>query len=63
MIRPQITNKLNGQFLSLLLKPLEFFSYQQSSPTTLDESSSRSISYIIIAAYFLLSFLSLLGID
>jgi hypothetical protein len=27
---------------------LEFFSCQQSSPTTLDESSSRSILYIII---------------
>jgi hypothetical protein len=37
MIHPQITNKLNGQFLSLFLKPLEFFSCQQLSPTTLDE--------------------------
>ena len=40
MIHPRITNKLNGHFLSLFLKPLEFFSCQQSSPTTLDESSS-----------------------
>jgi len=63
MICPRVTNKLNVQFLSLLLKPLEFFSCQQSVPTTLDESSSRSISYIIIAAFFLLSFWSLLGID
>jgi hypothetical protein len=29
MIRPRITNKLNGQFLSLVLKPLVFFSCQQ----------------------------------
>jgi len=49
IMRPWITNKLNGQFLCLFL---EFFSYQQLSPTTLDESSSCSISYIIIAAFF-----------
>jgi hypothetical protein len=48
--------------LASFLKPWEFFSYQQSSLTTLDESSSRSISYIIIAMFFLLSFWSLLGI-
>jgi len=60
MIRPRITNKLNGQFLSLVLKPLEFFSCQQSSPTTLDESSNLSNSYIIIAMFFLL-FLKLDG--
>ena len=29
MIHPWITNKLNGQFPSLILKPLEFFSCQQ----------------------------------
>jgi len=63
MIHPWITNKLDGQFLSLFLKPLEFFFCQQSSPTILDESSNRSISYIIIAAYFLLFFWSLLGIN
>jgi len=63
MIRPRITNKLNGKFLSLILKPLEFFSCQQSSPTTLDESSGCSISYFIIASFFRLSFWSLLRID
>ena len=52
MICPRVTNKLNVQFLSLLLKPLEFFSCQQSVPTTLDESSSRSISYIIMQRFF-----------
>ena len=52
MIHPRISNKLNGQFCSLFLKPLEFFSCQQSSATTLDESNSRSISYIIIARFF-----------
>jgi len=54
MIHPWITNKLNGQFLSLILKPLEFFSCQQSLPTTLDENSSRYISYFIIVPFFLL---------
>jgi hypothetical protein len=44
------------------LKPLEFFSCQQSSPTTLDESSSRSILYFIIAPLgFIILFISLLG--
>jgi len=61
MIRPLITNKLNGQFLSLLLKPLEFFSCQQSSPTTLDESCSRSILYIITTAFSSPLFLKLVG--
>jgi small-conductance mechanosensitive channel len=54
MIRPQITNKLDGQFLSLFFEAFGVFSCQQSSPTTLDESSSHSISYIIIAIFFLL---------
>ena len=62
MIHPRITKKLDGQFLSLFLKPLDFFSCQQSSPTTLDESSSRSISYFIIAPLgFIILFISLLG--
>jgi hypothetical protein len=44
------------------LKPLEFFSCQQSSPTTLDESSSRAILYFIIAPLgFIILFISLLG--
>jgi len=63
MIHPQITNKLNGQLLSLFLKPLEFFYCQHSSPTALDDSSSRSISYIILTSFFHLSFWSLMGLD
>jgi len=38
----------NHQQVEWTILFLEFFSCQQSSPTTLDESSSRSILYIII---------------
>ena len=41
MIRPRITNRFNGKFLRLLLKPLEFFSCMHLLATTLYERSSR----------------------
>ena len=63
MICSRIINRNKGQIFSLILKPLEFFSCQQSSPTTLDEGRSPSLSSIIIATSLILSFWSLLGID
>jgi len=63
MIHPRIINRDKRQSFSLLLKPLKFFSCQQSSPTTLDEGSSPSLSSIIITMFSLLSFWSLLGFD
>jgi hypothetical protein len=41
MIRPQITNRFDGQLLSLFFQPLEFFSCTQLSVTTLYECSCR----------------------
>jgi hypothetical protein len=57
---PWIINRDKGQSFSLFLKHLEFFSCQQSSPTTLDEGSIPSFPSIIITA-FLLLFLKLGG--
>jgi len=51
------------QSFSLFLKPLKFFFFQQSSLITLNEGNNLSLSYIIIVAFLLLSFRSLLGID
>jgi hypothetical protein len=45
MIHPQIINMDKGQSFSLFLKSLEFFSYQQLLPTTLDEGSSPTKFY------------------
>jgi len=60
MIHPRTINEDMGQSFCLFLKPLEMFSCQQSSPRTLDEGCPF-FSSIIIVAFLLLSFWSLLA--
>ena len=61
MIHPRTINEDMGQSFCLFLKPLEMFSCQQSSPRTLDEGCPF-FSSIIIVAFLLLSFWSLLAL-
>jgi len=49
MIRPHITNRYNGYFISLLFKYLKLFSCHHSPPTTLFESSNHYLLPFILS--------------